>query len=227
MIVSIDGNIGSGKSTLVKHLKEIFKDDNRFVFIQEPVNMWMENTDKKTGENILTKFYNNQEKYGFSFQIMAYATKLHILKEAIKNNPGKIIITERCVYTDKNVFAKMLYDESKIEDVCYNIYNFMFDEFLGNTTVNRYIYVKTDFKVCDRRIKKRERTGESSIPLEYLSKCEKYHKDWLSQCNHVLTLDGNNEFESNPEILDLWKQKILDFIQPIETKTQEMFSGLC
>ena len=33
-----------------------------------------------------------------------------------------IIITERSLYTDKHVFAKMLHDQGKIEDVCYQIY---------------------------------------------------------------------------------------------------------
>ena len=70
-IISIEGNIGTGKSTLVQMLKDTYKNNNNVVFLQEPVDMW--NTIKDSnGETILSKFYGNQEKYAFSFQMMAY-----------------------------------------------------------------------------------------------------------------------------------------------------------
>lgn len=53
---------------------------------------------------------------------MSHTTKMHLVKLALLNNPGKIIITGRYIHTDREVFAKMLYNEGKIEDVCYNIY---------------------------------------------------------------------------------------------------------
>ena len=42
--------------------------------------------------------------------------------EMIKLNPDAIFITERSLFTDKYIFAKMLYDQGKIEDVNYQIY---------------------------------------------------------------------------------------------------------
>ena len=38
----------------------------KIMFIQEPVNEWLSITDID-GTNILSKFYDNQEKYSFSF----------------------------------------------------------------------------------------------------------------------------------------------------------------
>ena len=35
----------------------------------------------------------------------------------------KIIFTERSIESDKNIFAKMLYDEGLIEEIDYKIYN--------------------------------------------------------------------------------------------------------
>jgi thymidylate kinase len=37
-VISIEGNIGSGKSTLMKYLKEHFKNDNHVIFLKEPVD---------------------------------------------------------------------------------------------------------------------------------------------------------------------------------------------
>ena len=57
-IFSIEGNIGSGKSTLVKELKKSVPNilDKKVVYVQEPVNEWSKIKDKK-GETILEKFY--------------------------------------------------------------------------------------------------------------------------------------------------------------------------
>jgi deoxyadenosine/deoxycytidine kinase len=228
MIISVEGNIGSGKSTLVRWLSQELKDDERFVFIQEPVNMWLRNVDK-SGESILTKFYNDQKMYAFPFQIMSYTSKLHLIREAVQNNPGKIIVTERCVYTDREVFAKMLYDEGKIEDVNYNIYRAMFDEFLlDEIDVDKFIYINTDPVICDKRIKKRDREGESSIPLEYLSKCNLYHKTWMenNEDNKVLVFDGNEEFETNIELLAEWKRQVMEFSDSKSVRTSEVLGNI-
>ena len=40
LIISIDGNIGSGKSTVLKHLRERLSGNKNFVFVDEPVKEW-------------------------------------------------------------------------------------------------------------------------------------------------------------------------------------------
>ena len=60
LIISVEGNIGSGKSTYVEILKQSFTTiSNRpVVFLQEPVDEWTTIVDKQ-GESILSKFYAN------------------------------------------------------------------------------------------------------------------------------------------------------------------------
>ena len=94
-IISVEGSIGSGKSTLLKRLKDILKESNNIIFLQEPVDEW-ETIKDKNGITILQKFYEDQEKYSFAFQMMAYISRLSLLKRTIEENPLKIIITERC-----------------------------------------------------------------------------------------------------------------------------------
>ena len=117
-IFSIEGNIGSGKSTLVKLLKEKCVNNKNLLFLDEPVDEWTKLTDEH-GKNMIEKFYDNQAKYAFSFQTMAYITRLSKLRKALKSNPHSVIITERSLYTDKYVIAKMLFEDDKIDMVNY------------------------------------------------------------------------------------------------------------
>ena len=209
MIYSIEGNIGSGKSTLVRIMKEYFKNVDNVIFADEPVDDWMQIKDSK-GEDILTKFYNDQYKYGFPFQMMAYISRIAILKKLVKENPNAIIFTERSVYTDKMVFAQMLHDQGKIGEVEFAIYNQWFDNFLDEIDVVGNIYIKTDPSKCFERIIKRNRPGET-IPLEYLELCHQYHDNWLNnQTNsNTILFDGNTDLE---ETIDSYKNMINDIL---------------
>lgn len=221
-IISIEGNIGSGKSTFVNYLKnkcEVELNNDNIIFIDEPVDDWMTIQDKK-GETILTKFYKDNYKYGFSFQIMAYISRLAKLKEKIdfiKNkNDNKMyyLITERSLYTDKNVFAKMLYDNEKIEEVNYQIYLKWFETFIKDIDINYFVYISCNPEINYERIIKRNREGEN-IPLEYLRDCSNYHDNWISNenmKNRVLQLDGNINIENN-EGYEPWFIQMLEFIK--------------
>ena len=191
IICSIEGNIGSGKSSILQFLKS--KNYDNVVFVDEPVDLWNLITDKD-GITILQHFYKSKEKFSFAFQMMAYITRLKMIKEAVKINTNCIIITERCLETDKNIFEKMLYDEGFINDIEHKIYASWFDEFKEYANVSKIIYVGTDPEICSKRIAKRNRTGESDIPLDYLKKCHEYHHSWIMGFGcFTLVIDGNLE----------------------------------
>jgi len=206
-IISIDGNIGSGKSSFLSYLKEISKGQN-FVFVDEPVEQWLQIRDGETGQSIFEKFYQDQSKYSFSFQMMAFISRFSMLRKAIKENPDAIIITERCLYTDKYVFAKMLYDNKMLEDVNYQIYCKWFEEFSQEIPMSKIIYIKTDPNICLERINKRNRTGEDKIELDYLNLCSKYHEDMMCELRknniEVIILDGNVDIYIIPNIYQQW-----------------------
>lgn len=225
-IFSIEGNIGSGKSTLVRALKQHYEtvqtdvtQKPKVVFMEEPVSVWTEIKDT-TGENMIEKFYKDQHKYAFSFQMMAYISRLSMLKQCIKENPNAIIICERSLYTDKNVFAKMLYDEEKIDEVNYQIYMKWFDEFIEDIPNSGIIYVKADPEISHARVEKRARQGEN-IPLSYLENCHAYHENWIKhEETDVLILDAN-ENKSNIEAYHLWIETIIRFITYRSNKDKE------
>ena len=210
-ILSIEGNIAVGKTTFIelckdKNMKQINKP---VIFLKEPVEDWQSIKDKNNID-ILTHFYADNKSWAFSFQMMAYISRLALLKKTISDYPDSIIIVERSVFTDKNVFAKMLYDDDLIDEINYQIYNKWFDNFLDTTKLDGIIYLKCDPEIAHQRVIKRSRSGET-IPLEYLQKCNKYHDDWILTSN-IDTITINSNEENNLSVQDKWISQIVQFI---------------
>ena len=183
-IFSIEGNIGSGKSTLISKFKNY-----NIIYLPEPVNLWNEIKDAN-GVTIIEKYYQDQKKYAFPFQMMAYISRISQIRKL--KNDDSIILTERCVYTDREIFAKMLYDSGKIEEIEYRIYLEWFNEFLP-ANIDGIIYLQTKPSTCIERIKKRNRKGED-IDFNYLIDCHSYHEKWINSTDiPCLLLNGENE----------------------------------
>ena len=217
-IISVEGNIGSGKSTLLENLKHHFKENTSIVFLKEPVDEWAKIQDEQ-GITMLEKFYTDQEKYSFPFQMMAYVSRLKVLRDTLKQlrlmpEQKFVIITERSLCTDKMVFAQMLYDSGKIEYINFQIYLNWFDTFSEEFPVHKVIYVKTNPYICHDRILQRAREGEDSIPLEYLQTCHTYHTNMLADpvFQNKLLLDGNIDIYKNKTIINEWIEEIERFI---------------
>ena len=209
-IYSIEGNIGSGKSTLVSILQSN-SNDKPIVFLLEPVDEW-ETIKDAEGNTMLQKFYSDQEKYSFPFQMMAYISRLALLKKTVEKNQDAIIITERSLYTDKFVFAKMLYASNMIEDVNYQIYLKWFDTFAKDYPITGIIYVSSSPDTCKERIQKRSRDGEDTISIDYLAKCNEYHDSMIynySASKLLLVLNGNLDIA---DMKSTWINMIEEFI---------------
>lgn len=187
MLISIEGNIGSGKSTIINYLKNL--DNDNIIFVDEPVDEWLNIF--SGGKNALQHFYDDQKSNAFWFQILAYITRLRNLLDTIENNKNKLIITERSIYTDKFVFAQMLYEKGFINDIEFKTYNYWFDTFKNVTKNDVILYVNTEPEECLNRIKTRSRSEECNITLEYLEKCHTKHKEWLDDNKNISVININ------------------------------------
>jgi deoxycitidine kinase/deoxyguanosine kinase len=215
IIISFDGNIGSGKSTKVKDIEEYYKNKGRtdILFIQEPVDTWNSVVDEN-GVTILSNYYKDQKRFAFRLQMLAYISRLALLRDAIKKG-YKYIITERCVGTDRNVFSKMLYDKGDIEHDEYIIYKKWFNEFISDVPIGAIVYIKASPEICLERVNIRAREGEN-IPIEYLKECDRYHDEWInSEQIPKLVIDANIDLNKNPEANNLILEEIDAFIHSL------------
>lgn len=224
VIIAVEGNIGAGKSTLLEKLQEKFANTNNeqlnVLFMKEPVELWQTITDKN-GEDILSKFYENAEKYSFAFQIMAYSTRLAKLKEAIRETEYNVIICERSLEADRNVFAKMLTDNGKIEDIMFSIYDRLYRDTSDDFQMDGVVYLNTTPEVCHQRVQTRDRHGENGISVDYLTDCQKYYEKWLIEGEDlntntkILELNCNVNVTYNNDEGDIWIKRIIEFTNSI------------
>lgn len=207
-VIAIEGNIGVGKSTFTNILKENF---NNSLIVSEPVDMWI-NMKDDSGENILGLFYKDIKRWAYSFQNLAYVTRMIKISEAI-NSDKELIFLDRSLGTDKNVFEKMLYDDKVLSDLEHKMYELWCNFYQKNIHSGEeyIIYLKCDPKTSFERIKKRGREEEKNITLEYLEKLHKYHELWLTSKANVLVIDCDKDFENDREYQNNIINSIKDF----------------
>ena len=223
--IYIEGNIGSGKSTFLELLSKYlhkFKDHNIDAsIVQEPVDLWL-NTKDSDGENILEKFYKDQDKWSYAFQMNSFISRLKVIDEKIKkichDSFDTILFIERSIYTDKNCFARLLYENGKMTQLEYDIYvnwnDWLAEEFKARA--DAYIYLYCDPVTNDLRIKERNRNGESDIPLDYLKKLHEKHEIWMNNEKEknvkVFTIDALENFKNKQKMDEIF-EKLVEFIK--------------
>ena len=160
-IYALEGNIGSGKTTIMKIISNHFKDVE---FIEEPVKQWQ----NLGGMNLLDSFYSDPKRWGFSFEFFSMLTKIEsLLKAAESDKP--IIIIERSIFSNR-VFMDLSKELGKLDTMEYcmltNVYNFYLAHVYPQ--ISGIIYLDTPVEECINRITRRNRGEECTIEKSYL-----------------------------------------------------------
>lgn len=195
-IYTLDGNIGSGKSTLLKRIEDMQIEN--VVCVYEPVDEWMKMKPEGYDKSIFEMYYENKQRYAFIFQLYALQSRVAHMAKIIKENPGKIIITERCHLTDCNVFAQMLMEDNHMSVMEFAVYKTWYDFMvqLINPNIKGILYIDASPETCVTRIIKRMRSGENNIDIKYLVRLHLFHEKWLKNPDYdvpILVIDGNKE----------------------------------
>jgi deoxycitidine kinase len=215
MLIYIEGNIGCGKSTLLKTLSKHFT-NIKFGFITEPVDEWTNFKDLE-GENILDKFYKDQKRWSFPFQMNAFISRVHKINE----NKKDINFIERSVFTDRYCFAKNCFESNVMTEIEYDIYCKWYDWLVSSFTLEAdgFIYLKASPNICETRINTRGRSEENTIPIEYLENLHNKHEEWINSTDKpILEIDANLDYVNNDENITTLYEQIEYFIDTISNK---------
>jgi len=165
VILTIDGNIGCGKTGVLNHLHKNYK----YPIDLEPVDNWQKH---------LNLIYNNENSENlnlsniFNFQVRIWLDRCWIQNKI----ETSLILVERSPSFIKNVFIKnaindnnITQNEADILDYLHNKTNYLWEN-------NIYIYLQSNPNSCLNRIKKRNRNSEDKITIEYLNKIHELHE---------------------------------------------------
>jgi deoxyadenosine/deoxycytidine kinase len=221
LLLIVEGNIGAGKSTFLSILKKRLDLD----IIYEPTDKWQH---VGSDGNLLDLFYKDTKRWAYTFQSFAFITRVQsVLESLAKKNAKEIQVLERSVYCDRFCFAKNSYETGTMNALEWQIYKDWFKWLVEGYTPkpDGFIYLQTTPKTCFDRMKKRNRSEETEVPLSYIELLHKKHEDWLIEKTEtidyikdipVLTLNCNEEFENNIEVQNKQIEAIQNFINKIK-----------
>ncbi len=211
----VEGNIGAGKSTFMRVVGSLLNAQ----IVYEPHEAWQ----NIGGENLLDAFYKDGNRWAYTFQTYAFITRIFALEEHIKNTTNPYLLCERSVYADRYCFAKNAYEMGMMSLLEWNLYCDWFSWFVGKRSPlpAGFIYLRTDPRVCHRRLNKRNRSEEALVSLDYLSLLHNKHEDWLVHKRDVsallrdipvLVLNCDEDFESSEDLRRIHAGSVADFV---------------
>lgn len=151
MRLSIEGNIGSGKSACVRALAAAFPNVPSF---PEPVEEWGE---------LLSLFYKSPAEWALPFS-------LRVLLDFRRAASADTCVVERSPMATRFVFSQLLYNEGTLNCQEWELFK-EYHDILG-WKPDVIFYIDTPAPECARRIESRGRPCEADIDQAYLGRIE-------------------------------------------------------
>lgn len=174
--ITIEGNIGAGKTTLAHILSKHF---NARLILEEFAD-----------NPFLPKFYENQQQYAFPLELFFMAERYKQLKELIhtKDLFQNITISDY-LFTKCLLFAKVNLPEEEFR-LYQKLYDIIYQQL---TQPDILIYLHVPVKQLQANIKKRNRSFELGIVDDYLFKLQQTYTQYIKQHNiKTLVIDASN-----------------------------------
>lgn len=184
--VTIAGNIGVGKSTLVGILAQELGWEPYYEIAED--------------HPYLDDYYGDPARWGFHSQVWFLAQR-HEQHQAIAE-AGAPVCQDRSIYEDYEVFVKGLYDQQILSERDFRTYQKLFFTLVRSLRPpTLLIYLRASVPALRERIAGRARSYEQEIPVAYLVSLERRYEEWLGhfkECQ-MLTIDTDNlDFANSP-----------------------------
>lgn len=164
MKISVEGNIGAGKSTVFDTLQKAFPEYECF---REPLHLW--------GDYVML-FYEDPKVWSLPFSLKVL---VEFSKQVAPCRKGVVQISERSPTACYHVFTTLLKDDGVLNaqqwDLFRSVYNIL------GWTPDAIVYVDTPPDTCLERIQRRGRPYElSGVDIVYLKRLDYQYTKLLS-----------------------------------------------
>uniref|UniRef100_A0A1J3DLR0 Deoxycytidine kinase n=1 Tax=Noccaea caerulescens TaxID=107243 RepID=A0A1J3DLR0_NOCCA len=176
----VEGNISVGKSTFLQKIaNETLELQDLVEIVPEPVAKWQDIGPDHF--NILEAFYNEPQRYAYTFQNYVFVTRLMQEKESAAGiKPLRLM--ERSVFSDRMVFVRAVHEAKWMNEMEISIYDSWFDPVvsaLPGLVPDGFIYLRASPDTCHKRMMLRKRAEEGGVSLKYLQDLHEKHESWL------------------------------------------------
>ena len=217
-VIIIAGNIGAGKSTLIKYIKEKSSHECIHEFID---SSWRD------------LFYSNRKRYTGPFEMSCLMGRK--ARYVTSKKGDKIVFFDRGLIEGREIFVQNSFDEGYLSFEELENYDKGLKQTLDELGRNKedakhwveslIVYLKTTPDVCferqSQRNSKEDITGGELIPLEYFQRIHEYYEYFIKNIDKVykkwglplkpkvLVIDASQNMVTDNTYLDKIYQKIL------------------
>lgn len=162
--VAVSGNIGVGKTSLVKYLVERYG----VVPVYEPF-----------GDNpYLDDFYADMDRWAFHSQVFFLARKFRLHQE-LEAASGTFVM-DRTIYEDAEIFATHLARSRRMSARDFGTYHELYAAMKQSLRPpDILIHLRCSVRAIRRRIRQRGRPSEQAIPAAYLRQLNELYEEWI------------------------------------------------
>lgn len=164
--VAVSGNIGVGKTSLVRYLVERYG----IVPVYEPF-----------GDNpYLDDFYGDMRRWAFHSQVFFLGRKFR-LHQDLEKTPGTFVM-DRSIYEDAEIFATHLARSGKMDERDFRTYLELYESMKRSLRPpDLLIHLRCSVKAARKRIAQRGRASEQAIPVSYLRALNGLYEEWIGR----------------------------------------------
>lgn len=201
--ISFEASIAAGKESVLRTLNEKYG----YSIALEPLHRW---SDVNSVDLLALTYQNQQYRHLLNNWI-----QLTLFQRDLYLDTENVVLTERSLYSNQYVFLRLACVGNNQQ-----LYNFVHTELFKHfdglyRKPEQIIYIDTPPEVCLERIRRRGRSYEQGITLEFLELLNRLHREWLIDKTHgqvpcpVHVLDGTQSIQT---LTDQAKEIISSFV---------------
>ena len=203
--ITIEGNIGAGKTTLAHLLSRHY---NARLILEEFAD-----------NPFLPKFYDNPQQFAFPLELFFMAERFKQLKELIQQKD----LFQNLTVSDYLFTKCLLFAKINLPDDEFRLYQRLFEIMYQQVVLRGIVlYLHSPVNKLQQNIRKRNRPYEQKIKDDYLFKIQETYTHYIKQHNiKTIIVDASNaDFLGNEKHLTT----IIDILEKEYDEGQHYFS---